>query len=216
MAFRLSVQTSTQNRNQNMKKESFVLSILAAGFITMPSFAAQAGCCGADPGAMAGCSQMSGHESRAAQTNAVAQKLPQPLASVFDGYIQVQTALAKDSLEGVAESVQAIAKTVKDDPAKTFSVTIAQQADALDKAADLRGAREAFKALSQSLIEYVSQNPSLAGSYRQVHCSMADASWLQTGSTVSNPYMGKAMARCGEFVKGSGGGAQQDHSAHKH
>ena len=201
-----------------MKKESFVLSILVAGFITVPSFAAQAGCCGADPGAMAGCSQMSGHESHGAQTNAVAQKLPQPLASVFDGYIQVQTALAKDSLEGVTESVKTISKTVKNDPAKTFSATVAQQAEAVTKAADLRGAREAFKALSQSLIEYVSKNPSLASNYRQVHCSMANASWLQTGATVSNPYMGKAMARCGEFVKNSAAGAQGqvDHSAHMH
>ena len=193
----------------------FVLSIVTAGFITAPSFAAQAGC-GSDMGAMPGCSGMAGHESHEAQTNAVAQTLPQPVAVVFDNYIRVQTALTKDSLEGVAESAQAIAKTVKDDPAKTFSATVAQQAEAVAKSADLRGAREAFKPLSQSLVEYVSKNQSLAGYYRRVHCSMADASWLQTGSTVNNPYMGKAMARCGEFVKGGGGGAQQDHAAHIH
>lgn len=200
-----------------MKKETFVLSILTAGLIAVPSFAAQAGCCGADPGAMAGCAQMPGHEAhdtKAAATTTA--KLPQPVASVFTGYIQIQTALAGDSLEGVAASAQAIAKTVKEDKASTFSATIGAQAEAIAKAADLPAARAAFKSLSESLIQFASKDATLPGLYRQVHCPMAKASWLQAGSTVSNPYMGKAMARCGEFVKGNSGGAQPDHSAHMH
>jgi hypothetical protein len=32
---------------------------------------------------------------------------------------------------------------------------------------------------------------------------MANADWLQMESAVNNPYMGKAMARCGQFVKSS-------------
>lgn len=204
-----------------MKKETLVLSVLTAGLLAMPSFAAQAGCCGADPGAMAGCSQMSGHEShdtKATAATAPVAKLPQPVASVFAGYIQIQTALAGDSLEGVVASAQAIAKVVKEDKAGTFSATIGPQAEAVAKAADLAGARVAFKPLSESLIQFASKDATLAGLYRQVHCPMAKASWLQTGSTVNNPYMGKSMPRCGQFVQSGSAGAQGTgaHSGHAH
>ena len=62
---------------------------------------------------MPGCSQMSGHESHNAQATTATGKLPQPVSAVFDGYIQIQTALAADSLEGITTSAQAIAKSVK-------------------------------------------------------------------------------------------------------
>lgn len=142
------------------------------------------------------------------------QKLPQPVATVFDNYARIQTALAQDSLQDVANDAQAIAKAVNDDATTTFSTNIAQQAEIVTKATDLNGAREAFKTLSQSLIGYVSKNPALAGIYRQVHCSMANADWLQKESTVNNPYLGKAMAQCGRFVKSSSNEerGQQDNS----
>ncbi len=196
-----------------MKTQTLVLSILTAGFITAPTFAAQAqGCCG--PGmSMSGCSgmgamsgmDMSGHSSPATQPGAVASKLPQPAATVFEKYSKVQTALANDSLQGVAENALAIAQAVKGDPLNTFRAAVAEQAESLAKAADLAAARDAFKALSQALIEYSSENPQVAGLYRQVHCSMANADWLQTDSVVNNPYLGKAMAQCGAFVNAGNG-----------
>lgn len=196
-----------------MKKEMFLLSFLTAGFIAMPAFAAKAGCC-SDMATMPACPAMSSHETQPAQSSADAEKLPQPVATVFDNYARIQTALTQDSLQDVAKEAQAIAKAVNEDAMTTFSTNIVQQAGDLAKAGDLPGAREAFKALSLSLIEYVSKYPALAGFYRQVHCSMADADWLQKESTVNNPYFGKSMARCGQFVKSSGGGERghQDHS----
>lgn len=202
-----------------MKKQTFVLSILVAGLITVPAFAASAGCCGGEaPAAMPGCSQMSGHEAHAASTVTNASKLPQPVAAVFDGYAQIQTALAGDSLDGVAASAQAIAQAVKDDKASTFSATIGQQAEAVAKAKDLAAAREAFKPLSESLIKFAAKDAAVSGVYQKAYCPMAKASWLQTGATVSNPYMGKAMLRCGQFVNSSAAGTQDHagHSGHAH
>jgi hypothetical protein len=195
-----------------MKKEMFVLPILTAGFIAASSFAAQAGC-GPDMTAMPCCSPTAGHESQDVQTNAVAEKLPQPVAAVFDNYVRIKNAQAQDSLQDVGNAAQVIVKAVRDDASKTLSATIAQQAEAVAAATDLPGAREAFKPLSQSLIEYVSKNSELAGTYRQVHCSMANADWLQKESTVNNPYLGKAMARCGQFVK-SNGDEEHGHQGH--
>ncbi len=202
-----------------MKKQTFVLSTLVAGFIAVPAFAAQGGGCGgADTSTMPGCSQMSGHESHGTQATAATNKLSQPVAAVYDSYIQIQTALAGDSLEGVTTSAQAITKSVKEDKANTFSAAIGQQAEAVAKAKDLATAREAFKPLSESLIQFAAKDSTVSGVYRQVHCPMAKASWLQTGTTVSNPYMGKAMLRCGQFVEASTGGTPKhaDHSAHIH
>lgn len=200
--------------NKRMKKVTSVLSILTAGLIAVPAIA-QTGCCGTSMGAMAGCSEMSSHDSHDAQPVAD-NKMPQQVAAVFDNYIQIQTALAKDSVDGVAQKAQAIASAIKDDAMTTFATNIVQQAEDVAKGTDLRGVREAFKPLSQSLIDYLSKYPALATSYRQVHCPMADANWLQTESVVNNPYFGKSMLHCGQFVttaadKGQG---HQDHSMH--
>lgn len=197
-----------------MKKQIFVLSILTAGFIAWPSFAAraQAGCC-SNAGAMPGCADMSGHDSHNAQPSAVADKLPQPAATVFDNYVRIQTSLAQDSLQDVRKEALAVVWALEADTSKQFSVTVAQQAKAVANATDLRGVREAFKPFSKSLIDYASKNPTLTASYRHVHCPMANADWLQTDSTVSNPYLGKGMAHCGEFVKSNDGG-NQGHQGH--
>ena len=89
------------------------------------------------------------------------------------------------------------------------------------KAKDLAAAREAFKPLSESLIKFATKDTAASSLYRQAYCPMAKASWLQTGTSVSNPYMGKAMLRCGQFVKVSAVGTagtpeHADHSAHMH
>ncbi len=200
-----------------MKKQTLLLTILVAGFIAAPAFAG--GCCGSEaPAAMPGC-QMSGHESHDAAATTTS-KLPQPVAAVFDGYVQIQTALAGDSLEGVAASAQAIAKSVKEDKANTFPEKIGTQAEAVAKAKDIAAAREAFKPLSQSLIQFTAKDLAVSSAYRQVYCPMAKAGWLQTGTTVSNPYMGKAMLRCGQLVKVATAGTppqeHADHSGHAH
>jgi hypothetical protein len=42
---------------------------------------------------------------------------------------------------------------------------------------------------------------------------MANADWLQKEPTVNNPYFGKEMPHCGEFIKNDKDGGQgQDHS----
>src|SRR5262245_15754428 len=73
--------------------------------------------------------------------------LMEPVKSVLDHYLMIQTELTKDSLKGLDEHANAIAKTVKSDNAKMLSPDIARQAETLAKAKDLKTAREAFKPL---------------------------------------------------------------------
>ena len=92
-----------------------------------------------------------------------------------------------------------MAKAIQGDSMRTLSPEVAQQAEALAKAKDLETARAAFKSLSESLIDFVKGQKAAAGTYHVAYCPMAKASWLQTGKTVMNPYMGKAMPHCGQL-----------------
>ncbi len=125
--------------------------------------------------------------------------LMEPVKSVLDHYLAIQKELAKDSIKGVDEHGNAIAKAVKGDDMKMLPAEVATQAEALAKAKDLKAAREADKPLSASLIKYLADNKAFKGTYHEAYCPMAEASWLQTDKAIKNPYMGKAMLTCGEL-----------------
>ena len=122
-----------------------------------------------------------------------------PVQSVYDNYITVQGALAQDSLKGVSTAATAMAKAIQADSMKRLSPKVAQQAEALAQAKDLATARDAFKSLSDSLIQHLKEQKVPAGSYYVAYCPMAKASWLQTDKTIMNPYMGKGMIHCGQI-----------------
>ena len=123
--------------------------------------------------------------------------LMEPVKSVLDHYLMIQTELAKDSMKGLDQHANAIAKSVKGDDMRMLSPEVAKQAEALAKSKDLKSAREAFKPLSTSLIKYLADNKAGKGTYHEAYCPMVKASWLQTEKNITNPYMGKAMLTCG-------------------
>ena len=124
--------------------------------------------------------------------------LMQPVKSVYDHYLKIQTDLANDSLKGVSEEADSIAKAIQGDSMKMLPETVAKQAEVLAKASDLKSARAAFKPLSDSLIKYLADHR-VKNAYVEVYCPMAKASWLQVGKDVSNPYLGQEMPTCGEI-----------------
>lgn len=123
--------------------------------------------------------------------------LMQPVKSVLDHYLKIQTELAKDSVKGLDEHANAIAKAVKGDEMKMLSPDVAKQAESLAKAKDIKAAREAFKPLSASLVKYLADHKAGKGTYHEAYCPMVKASWLQTSKDITNPYMGKSMLNCG-------------------
>ena len=123
--------------------------------------------------------------------------LMEPVKSVLDHYLMIQTELTKDSIKGLDEHANAIAKAVKGDSMKMLSPDVAKQAEALAKAKDIKAAREAFKPLSASLVKYLTDNKAGKGTYHEAYCPMVKASWLQTEKNITNPYMGKGMLTCG-------------------
>ena len=125
--------------------------------------------------------------------------LMEPVKSVFDHYLAIQKELTKDSMKGVNEHAAAIAKAVKVDDMKMLPTEVAQQAETLAVAKDIKKAREAFKPLSASLVKYLADHKAGKGVYHEAYCPMAKASWLQTEKEVRNPYYGKSMLDCGEL-----------------
>ena len=125
--------------------------------------------------------------------------LMEPVKSVLNQYLTIQTNLANDSIEGLTAHAMAIAKAVKGDDMKMLSPDVAKQAETLAKAMDVKEAREAFKPLSASLVKYLADNKAGKGTYHETYCPMVKASWLQMGTAIKNPYMGKAMLTCGEL-----------------
>lgn len=125
--------------------------------------------------------------------------LMEPVKSVFSHYLKIQAALADDSLTGVNTDADAIANAVQNDSMKMLPETVATQAESLAKATDLESARKAFKPLSSSLIKYLADHNVPAGTYHVAYCPMARASWLQSDTSIKNPYFGQAMLTCGVF-----------------
>jgi len=125
--------------------------------------------------------------------------LMEPVKSVLDNYLAIQTNLFTDSMKGLSEHATAIAKAVSGDSMKMLPADVTKQAETLAAAKDLKAAREAFKPLSASLVKYMSDHKAGKGTYHEAFCPMANASWLQTGKEIKNPYYGKAMPDCGEL-----------------
>ena len=107
-------------------------------------------------------------------------------------YLEIQEALASDSLEGVAEAGQALAGATRERATK-----VCAQAEVLAKAADISAARTVFRALSDAMIAEVEAGKFSGAEIYLAHCPMAKASWVQAGKGIRNPYYGASMLKCG-------------------
>ena len=106
---------------------------------------------------------------------------------LFTKYEAVRQGLLKNSLADVQKNAAALAKGAR----AAKKTTIAAQANAVAKSADLTKARAAFATLSETL----SKEPGRPAVY---HCTMIKKSWLQAKGKVGNPY-DPSMAMCGEL-----------------
>ena len=125
--------------------------------------------------------------------------VPAPIQSVMTPYLQIHDALAKDSLDGVSAAASALSQAAQSN--KAFPNELSREAQTLAQAKDLGTARAALKPLSETLIKVLGDSHVKSGAYVEAYCPMEKAHWLQTGTTVSNPF-GASMATCGSIVSG--------------
>ena len=97
------------------------------------------------------------------------------------GYEKISTALVADDLTGAKASAKALG----------------DEGTEVANAASLKEARAGFEKLSTRAKTLVTGQPG----YQVVHCPMLKKDWVQTSTTIANPYGGKEMVSCGEIQK---------------
>lgn len=97
------------------------------------------------------------------------------------GYQKVHAALGADDLNGAKAAASELGAAGAD----------------LAKSNSLQEARNAFEKLSAQAKPLAAGQPG----YHVFHCPMLNKDWVQTSTTISNPYGGKEMVGCGEIQK---------------
>ena len=97
------------------------------------------------------------------------------------GYEKIHVALAADDLAG----------------AKTAATELGESGNDIAKANSLKDARAGFEKLSAHAKTIATGQ----SGYHVAHCPMLNKDWVQTSTTISNPYGGKEMIGCGEIQK---------------
>ncbi|MGK5087347.1 DUF3347 domain-containing protein [Bdellovibrionota bacterium FG-2] len=137
----------------------------------------------------------------------IASSFGKNMNPIVEKYLQIQSALAADSMIGIADLARDIAKlaekldssTLKDADAAHFKPlpgAIKEAAEKLALTKNLESARKEFKQLSNSMTLWGRIQKPVG--IQVVSCSMAQASWLQKVGEIRNPYYGKSMLGCGE------------------
>ncbi len=96
-------------------------------------------------------------------------------------YEKIHIALAADDLAG----------------AKAAATELGDSGSDVAKANSLKDARAGFEKLSAHA-KIVAAGQS---GYHVAHCPMKNKDWVQTSTTIANPYGGKEMISCGEIKK---------------
>ena len=81
--------------------------------------------------------------------------------------------------------------------AKAAATELGDSGTDIAKAKSLQEARSAFEKLSGRAKTMIAGQ----SSYYVAHCPMLNKDWVQTSTTISNPYGGKEMVGCGEIKK---------------
>lgn len=121
-----------------------------------------------------------------------------PLKAVVASYLDIQTRLAADKLDGVDAAAAIIVREAG--AMGSDGTAIVEAAKAVEAAADLRATRAAFAGLSEAVITAAkAAGWKDLGEVKLAYCSMVGSPWLQKEQEVRNPYFGSSMLACGVF-----------------
>jgi len=116
--------------------------------------------------------------------------------SILASYLAIGEKLANDSVEGVGDLAQTMIDNAENEEIRQAAAPL--RAAATENNIDL--VRHEFRHVSDVMIAYIAaRKTDLKNVPNKVYCPMADATWLQEGTTVANPYYGASMLRCGSI-----------------
>lgn len=129
------------------------------------------------------------------------------VAAVLSGYERLRSLLAGDAMKAVGAAAtqladganQAAKAAPEEQRAALQAVAAAAQRLADMPKEDPAKIRVAFGEVSRPLVNLMTGEPELRSGWHLFECPMAEGypRWLQPSATISNPYMGKRMPRCG-------------------
>lgn len=130
---------------------------------------------------------------------AVPAAASEPMKAIVGSYLEIQAMLASDKVDGIKAPAKAIATQAEG--MKDSGAEIAKAARAVEQAADISKAREAFGLLSNAVIAGAkAEGWQDLADVKLAYCPMApNGSWLQKEQTIRNPYYGAQMLTCGSF-----------------
>lgn len=155
---------------------------------------------------------------------------PEFVDTLVGPYLEMQKSLAQDDLKaaqkGAKHYLEAMKKAPHEGEAHEETAELTAPAKAITAASDLKSARNAFLSLSKEMTLLVKHNGTNKDTPLYIaHCPMAfdnkGGSWLQSEKTVSNPYYGSMMLRCGSIKKQiagkePGADSKKGHHGHSH
>ncbi|MCB9847543.1 MAG: efflux RND transporter periplasmic adaptor subunit [Phycisphaeraceae bacterium] len=154
-----------------------------------------------------------GAEEEPAAMVAAPASFTESLTPVYTSYLDAQEALAGDDLDGFRGAARALAAacdTVRavgllGEPLESWR-RASRLLRAGEGAGDIDSARERFETMSEAVIALHETFGHEGGAtWRIAMCPMAfdfeGARWVQRDQTISNPYFGASMLRCGEIQR---------------
>lgn len=133
-----------------------------------------------------------------AKAAAKAAATPPPgVIAALRGYEKIRKGLAADDLAAAQAAGKELAASKED-----AAADLAGPAGKIGEAKDLKTARAEFGALSKAAIGLVVKTPGAEKGAKVYRCPMQPGykKWLQLGTEMANPYMGKKMLKCGGEV----------------
>ena len=122
------------------------------------------------------------------------------MKTIVAAYLEIQSQLVADKADTIKAQAHTIAAqaAVMGEPGSAIATAAAD----VEKAPDLKAAREAFAQLSEAVVAAAKNDgwTDVSG-LKLAYCPMVKRSWLQSQDTLQNPYLGKTMLNCGEFRK---------------
>ena len=154
--------------------------------------------------------------------------LPEPVATVpdsfqagigkvYDGYLQIESALAHDDFNGAKDAFQSmhailhmLPKDVLDSAQKTgwdgLDASFMEVLHPMAASKDIAEMRNHLGDFTPLVVKALEQFGARTSNHAYLyHCPMArnnaGADWIQPDTSRLNPFFGKSMPKCGSFVK---------------
>ncbi|MEJ2695740.1 MAG: efflux RND transporter periplasmic adaptor subunit [Candidatus Sulfobium sp.] len=134
----------------------------------------------------------------------------QIMSEVTDAYMKIHGALVAESPAGVKTYAESLADAAKKLKAQNTEGSVKDVVETVDQvlpgllSGEIGEAKASFAVLSRAMVKYV-QGPGRQEAHAQgvkiFYCPMKKESWLQTGSSVQNPFLDKDMLVCGNEIK---------------